>query len=639
MAKTAACPSCGAPVVFRSAASIFAVCEFCQSTLVRHDQQLEDIGKMAALAEDRSPLQLGAEGRWQGVHFALIGRIQLRYSQGIWNEWHLLFDDMRTAWLSEAGGEYALTFLKFAGEQAPAFEELQVGQQHSLGGHFWQVTNIERAECIAGQGELPFKVGAGYPAPLVDLRDGDHFASLDYSESPPMFFVGAPVKFEALALINLRDGAAIPEINVQAQVFRCPSCGSPLSARSADIKSVGCAACGAVVDTSDLNYQLLSKALGQENQRYAPRLPVGSQGTLDGKPVEVIGFLVKQTESDGIAYDWREYLLAGENGTYRWLTEYDGHWNVADVLSRQPRAGANVTQFKYGDDEYRHFSTYRAEVIQVAGEFTWRVARGERAELADFVAPPLMLSRERSENEISWSQCRYTEPAEIQAAFKLPAALPEPIGVYANQPNPWEERHRRICGLFWKFFLVALVLHVIFLFVGGNVLMRQTFAFDPRGGEETLKSPEFEVKSEGKLLLVNDTDLSNNWISLGLTLVNKKTGLAFPASREIGAYSGVDSDGSWSEGSRDDEIAFVDIPPGTYYIAVDPDFSETATPVRSTMTVKTASGVWSNWFILLIYLAAFPIFSRLRRSAFEVGRWAESDHAPVASDADDDDDE
>jgi uncharacterized protein (DUF983 family) len=59
VALTASCPSCGAPVVFKSASSVFAVCEYCQSTLVRHDQNLEDIGKMAALVEDRSPLQLG----------------------------------------------------------------------------------------------------------------------------------------------------------------------------------------------------------------------------------------------------------------------------------------------------------------------------------------------------------------------------------------------------------------------------------------------------------------------------------------------------------------------------------------------------------------------------------------------------
>ena len=120
MALTASCPSCGAPVVFKSASSVFAVCDYCQSTLVRHDQALEDIGKMAALVEDRSPLQLGAEGSYKGVHFALIGRIQIKYSQGYWNEWHLLFDDMRTGWLSEAGGEYVVSFLRHVQEPLPA---------------------------------------------------------------------------------------------------------------------------------------------------------------------------------------------------------------------------------------------------------------------------------------------------------------------------------------------------------------------------------------------------------------------------------------------------------------------------------------------------------------------------------------
>ena len=122
MALTASCPSCGAPVVFKSASSILAVCDYCQSTLVRHDQALEDIGKMAALVEDRSPLQMGAEGSYKEVHFALIGRIQIRYSQGYWNEWHLLFDDMRTGWLSEAGGEYVLTFMQHVMEALPAFD-------------------------------------------------------------------------------------------------------------------------------------------------------------------------------------------------------------------------------------------------------------------------------------------------------------------------------------------------------------------------------------------------------------------------------------------------------------------------------------------------------------------------------------
>jgi len=108
MGKTARCPSCGAPVEFKSVASVLAVCDFCQSTLVRQGEELENLGKMAELLGDRSPLQRGAEGRWNGLHFGLIGRIQLKYDQGLWNEWHLLFDDGKSGWLSEAGGESIL---------------------------------------------------------------------------------------------------------------------------------------------------------------------------------------------------------------------------------------------------------------------------------------------------------------------------------------------------------------------------------------------------------------------------------------------------------------------------------------------------------------------------------------------------
>ena len=80
------CPSCGAPVRFRAAASIVAICEFCRSTLVRQGAALENIGTMTEVIEDASPLQLGTEGRYKGLHFALIGRIQYRYASGSWNE-------------------------------------------------------------------------------------------------------------------------------------------------------------------------------------------------------------------------------------------------------------------------------------------------------------------------------------------------------------------------------------------------------------------------------------------------------------------------------------------------------------------------------------------------------------------------
>ncbi len=638
MALTASCPSCGAPVVFKSASSILAVCDYCQSTLVRHDQALEDIGKMAALVEDRSPLQLGAEGSYKGVHFALIGRIQVKYGQGTWNEWHLLFDDMRTGWLSEAGGEYVLTFARYVEDRLPEVSELKVGQRFVLASQTWTVSNIENAECIAGQGELPFKVGAGYPVVAVDLRNSANFATLDYSETPPLFFIGEAVDFKSLKMSNLREGMAIPTATVEAQVFRCPSCGAPLQARSKDILAVGCAACGAVVDTADRNYKLLSKALGARDEKYAPRLPLGSKGVLEGKPVEVIGFLVRQSKVEGIAYDWREYLLAGENGTYRWLTEYDGHWNVVDVLSKPPTTSGivMVDNVRYGDQSFRHFSTTPvAEVIQVAGEFTWRVRRGETSQVIDYVAPPLMLSRESTDNDLNWSLGTYAEPEAIAEAFKLSGRMIAPVGVYANQPNPWQETSRRVFSLFWKLALAAVVLQVFFTYIaGGRLLLRQDFVLSPQMAEDVVVTREFEISGKPRKISVrNNTSLDNNWIGLDLMLVNKASGQAWPATREIAYYYGRDGGESWSEGGRDDEVVFLNIPPGTYYLTVDPDIApEKPVPVHDTIEVRSGSAGWSNFWILMIFLGLFPILAFMRRAAFETSRWAESDHAPVSSD-------
>ncbi|HRE18484.1 MAG TPA: DUF4178 domain-containing protein [Rhodocyclaceae bacterium] len=594
---------------------------------------------MAALVEDRSPLQLGTEGRWQGLHFALIGRIQLRYSQGLWNEWHLMFDDMNTGWLSEASGEYALTFQKFPREPIPAFTELQPESRVTLFSRSWVVTNIEDAECIAGQGELPFKVGAGYKAPVVDLRDGDNFATIDYSETPPLLFIGSPVKFEDLALNNLRSGMPLPDGSVQAQVFRCPSCGSPLSARSAEIKAVGCGSCGAVVDTADQNYKLLSKAMSSQEEHYSPRIAIGTQGVLEGKPVEVIGFLAKRTMSEGLAYDWREYLLAGENGTYRWLVEYNGHWNIVDVLSNQPRIAGAPALMTYEGLQYKHFSNYEATVLQVAGEFTWRVTRGEKSHQTDYVAPPLMASRERTAKEISWSMCRYAEADEIQEAFKLKSGvLPKAVGVYANQPNPWQEAHRRICGLFWKFALVATVVQLLLAFVfGGKTLLQENVEFTHQNADETFVSRTFELSSKARKITVeNETDLNNNWFDMQLVLVNKETGANWPTERGLSYYHGVDGGESWSEGSRSDDVSFVDIPAGTYYLAIDPELApENRAPVRSVLKVSKGGVPWSNYVLIMIFLVVFPLFSRMRYAAFETSRWAESDHAPVSDDDDD----
>jgi hypothetical protein len=636
--KTASCPSCGAPVSFRSAASVYAVCEFCRSTLLRQGEDLENLGRMADLLEDASLIQIGTEGKFRGQHFGVIGRIQLKHESGLWNEWHILFDDGRNAWLSEAGGEYVVSAQVVVNEAIPDFETLSPEAVVTLAGRSFSVTDLETARCISGQGELPFKVEAGYDVNTADLRGKDRFLTIDYSETPPLVFVGHPTPYKDLNLANLRearDPGTGGAPTIKAKAFNCPHCAAPLTIHSAAIESLGCESCGSIIGVENENLRLLSRAAQTVHE--VPTLPLGSKGKLQGVDWEIIGFLKRRTTVDGIDYDWSEYLLFSAGEGFAWLVEDQGHWNYARTVSEIPRVSRGTEKFKYQDCDFRRFNAGHAEVVYVAGEFYWRVSVGESCETEDFIAPPLMLSRELTNKEVTWSQGEYLSIETLQSAFRPKTPLPSPVGVYANQPNPWEERHRGICKLFWKLALAAVVAQLLFVFVFSSVAFKHRLVFTPTEDEVTATTPEFVLKSTVRKLEVrHSTDINNNWVSLTTTLIDKNTGRAWLGMQEIAHYSGVDGGESWSEGSKGDELVFKSVPPGTYYLAIDYELGDDrrASVVDSIEVVKNAPG-WSNFVFLLIFLVIFPLFSRSRRAAFETRRWSES--SLVSADDDEDD--
>lgn len=206
---SANCPSCGAPIEFVSKASLYAVCSYCDSQVLRNDLDLEKIGEVSHLQEDCSPIQLGTKGRHQGTGFEVVGRIQLKFDRGYWNEWYVWTSDGDGAWLGEAQGNYVFTRLIEGWTGAPTFDKLKPGYKVQLEGHsrdIFRVVDRQQARCIGGEGELPFQVREGYEAPVVDLAShGRAFATLDYSETPPLLFLGHQATFAELALENLRD--------------------------------------------------------------------------------------------------------------------------------------------------------------------------------------------------------------------------------------------------------------------------------------------------------------------------------------------------------------------------------------------------------------------------------------------------
>lgn len=203
--KEYSCPSCGASVKFISKASIFAVCPYCRSMLVRHDVDVETIGTMAeTMDEDTTPLQLGTEGVYQDKRFGLAGRVRLAWSDGSWDEWYAWFNDGSQGWVAQAQGFYMVSF-QIPDLEAPDLAGLRVGERIEFEEHSYQVDDIKKTTCVASEGELPFKAPKGRTGTSVDLSGpARRFACIEYSEEGTRVFEGHYVDFDDLKLSFMR---------------------------------------------------------------------------------------------------------------------------------------------------------------------------------------------------------------------------------------------------------------------------------------------------------------------------------------------------------------------------------------------------------------------------------------------------
>lgn len=206
------CPACGAEVEFRSRASVFGVCSFCNSSIVRTDMNVETIGKMSEMPQDMSPLQLGVRGKFQNKSFEIVGRQKIGWAQGTWNEWYVLFDDGRDGWLADAQGFYMLSFQIREGlGPLPAAKDVKVGGLVTLQDKTFSVDDQREVVCSASEGELSVRSPQGRRSLSVDLKGpGNEFANIDYpiEKSDPQdirVFIGAYGDFEDFKFTNLRE--------------------------------------------------------------------------------------------------------------------------------------------------------------------------------------------------------------------------------------------------------------------------------------------------------------------------------------------------------------------------------------------------------------------------------------------------
>lgn len=633
------CPSCGAPVEFRPGGGKVKVCEHCQTVVLRGDAGLERLGRVADLMDTESPLRVGLGGRHQGVGFTVTGRIQKSNGAGTWDEWYLVFEDEREAWLAESEGEWKLLF-PLAQSVLPDLAELTPLASFELKGKRFIVEEVNDATTVSAEGQLPsFETEHRY----VDATGaGGVFASLEAAGGATEAYVGS---FLGLSALGFSSSELSPTPRRDAlSSARCTQCNGPLELKAPDAaKRVACPYCGALLSVEAGHLAFLQLL---ERPPIAPTLPLGSTATL-ADPTEppppsgakpptwtVLAFLVRSCDVEGTRYPWNEYLLWHAASGFRWLIESEGHWSWLRPIAAGEVKLAPTTAEHQGR-AYRQYQTVYASTDYVMGECYWTVSVGELARAVEYIAPPWSLSVDETPTEATVTLGVLLEPDVVARAFALEAPLPEPWGVASASVNPHAAKAKELwawTGL-WAVMLLAVVLALSIMgssqrFVQADFSVPPGVA--PGSPEAQAFSEPFSIAKAVPLeVSVRAPALDNNWLGVSVDLVNQVTGEVVSVYAEPSAYSGVSEGERWSEGNVESSRQTDTVEPGEYVMRVTPTF-EASRPTPYAVEVRADEG--PGFFFPLAFLVLMllpPLYTSARSSAFETRRWNEAVFQPA----------
>ncbi|MGD9917423.1 MAG: DUF4178 domain-containing protein [Paenirhodobacter sp.] len=427
----------------------------------------------------------------------------------------------------------------------------------------------------------------------------------------------------------MRDPASLRQIS-------CPNCGAGLDVLGGGrVTTHVCGYCGAELDALE-NYRLLRRFAGMP--RPETPLKIGAEGRILGQSWRVIGVLGQSESWRGRSWHWVDHLIYSETHGYGWITLESGHltfsrrWRKAVspgwISPAQVERAENRPQAWSDGERFTYYETATSRITFAEGEFTWRPRVGDRTVTVSLLGPQTMLAYAETGTEREIERSRWLDPATTWAAFGV-SDPPRPRGPHPLMP---EGEHGTERFALWTSAAGAVVsllaAGVLGLSQGQELLAPRSFAPGSLPAEIVLPIAETtrltELRFDGQLTV-------NSWAGLEITLSDPEDQPLFQATRELGYYSGTDSDGRWTEDSRGARIRFHPEIAGDYTLEIDlPEagFGEAASgapPPPLTVSARTgvASGVPSLLAALGLAVVAGALYLRgeLRRRR----RWAGSD--------------
>lgn len=438
------------------------------------------------------------------------------------------------------------------------------------------------------------------------------------------------------------------------RALTCPNCGGGVALRAAgSTVSLICEHCGSTLDATDPELKLLLRA---DAAMRKPLISLGTRGTLGGTAWEVVGY---QERSDG-EVEWSEYLLHNPYEGYAFLIDDRRRFSLGKLLTVLP--DARLGGLTLDGRSFKPFGvTYPVRVTFVVGEFYWRVQVGETTDETDYVRPGVMLACEENGAERSWTRLDLQGWGVVERAFELDSRPPTTPGTPApHEPSPYRAAMRDA----WMVAVLAIAACLVIAVgtAGTARVLQRELAVPPTGAmpAQVLGPVTIERPSERVRITAQAAGLSNQWLDLDYSLVDRATQRSFDASGTAEYYSGRDSDGSWSEGDTAPRTAFASVPRGTYDLVIEaaahqwtdpsapkpfdgtigifgatpPDSVQSDPPLPVTVTIDRGGGFAGPFWLAAIAILAWPMLAWLRHKSFETRRLA-----PVTFSPDDEEDD
>ncbi len=381
----------------------------------------------------------------------------------------------------------------------------------------------------------------------------------------------------------------------------CPKCKNSITlityARAA---FVGCSFCLRLFDARGKELSFLESF--SADSKIAPVIPLGSKGKIKEVMYAVVGFA--SFKELNYAYYWREFVLFNPLHGYALLAEYDGHWNFFRFISDYTHGKGHQGSFEYNEQKFNLYNQYRTELLYAEGEFFWDI-RDQNSTYSEYIAPPYIMTRILGSRELSWMLGEYTAPEKIKAAFHITQEMPVLSGVGASEPFG--------SGFSFDFFknvaLAALFLLLVlqaFLSLSCKEILVHTSQYNLPTYTVTNNLPP----QPGPTVTINNTlsgkanlefrlqaPVNNNWLSVGVTLINTQSHQEYDFEMGVEYYSGYSGGENWSEGNQITAKMISALPAGTYQVLLQP-YRESFSSINDfNLSIVQDVPIWSGRFV------------------------------------------